>query len=494
MSVLRKLAGQTAVYGLSSIIGRFLNYLLVPLYTRIFDTAEYGVVTQLYAYVAFLNIIFTYGMETAFFRFFQTEKGNKRVYSTALSSIALTSIIFSIAIILFSPGIASVISLNGSHGGKLETYLLCFAGILAFDALTAIPFARLRQQNKALKFASFKLFNIVLNIGLNLFFLVLCPHLHESGYQAAWLSSIYSPSVGVGYIFLSNLISSALTLILLLPGLKEIRFGIDIRLWKQMLLYSLPLMVGGMAGMVNETIDRILIPYLISDQSSAMSQLGIYGACYKLSILMTLFIQTFRYAAEPFFFSQSQEESSGKIYAMVMKWFVIVCSFIFLAVWMYIDLVKYFIGEEFRQGLHVVPVLLVANLFLGVYYNLSIWYKLSGKTSWGVWLALGGAGITLLFNFMLIPVLGYAGAAWTTLICYFLMMTGAYFSGQKFYPIPYQVKNISAYFILALSLFLASEFLRHSLSVSGFVLYAVNTVILLLYLFIVYHKEARKNG
>jgi len=445
---IKQLAGQTAVYGLSSIIGRLLNYLLVPLYTNIFSTGEYGVVTELYAYLSFLIIVLTYGMETGFFRFWESEKGNLKVYSTSLISLFVSSFVFIVLVIIFSKPIASVLEYN-NH----SEYVIWLGIIIGFDALTAIPFAYLRQQNKALKFALIKLINIIIFIGLNLFFLLLCPLLIKNGIKIPnW---IYSSEVGVGYIFISNMFASVITLILLIPTMK-IKFSFDAVIWKKMLLYSLPLLIAGLAGMVNETFDRAMLKRLLTDTSTAMEQLGIYGANYKVSILMTLFIQTFRYAAEPFFFSQAKEKNAKELYAQVMKYFIIFGLIIFLGVLLYLDIIKYFIGENFRSGLKVVPILLLANLFLGIFFNLSIWYKLTNKTSWGALLAIFGAVITISFNLWLIPIMGYMGAAWATLICYFAMMVASFLLGNMFYKVKYPLLRIGIYFLAAFAIYAVS--------------------------------------
>lgn len=441
MSILKKLAGQTAIYGLSSILGRLLNYLLVPLYTRVFDPGEYGTVTQLYAFASFLNILFTYGLETSFFRYYHAEKGNPKVYSTALLSLVVSSIGFFVLIVLGSNDLASVMGVQDDPSGRLPLYIAWFGGILAADAVAALPFARLRQENKAVRFAVIRLVNIGLNIGFNLFFLIACPAMLKSD-QGSWVASFYDPAYGVGYVVLSNLIASLATLLLLLPELRAVFHGFDKIIWKQLMIYGLPLMVAGFAGMINETFDRLMLPHLIKEPSTAMEQLGIYGACYKLSILMTLFIQTFRYAAEPFFFSQAGRDDARLIYARVMTWFVHGCAFIFLGVMLYVDFFQGFIGEKFRSGLVVVPILLLANLCLGVYYNLSVWYKLTSKTQWGAWLSVIGAFITLILNFALIPAMGYLGAAWATLVCYAVMMAISYAAGQRYYRIPYNLRAL----------------------------------------------------
>ncbi len=363
---------------------------------------------------------------------------------------------------------------------------------LAFDAITAVPFARLRQENKAKRFAFLRLVNISINIILNLFFLILCPRLIESGGENSFIHWIYNPSFGIGYIFISLFVSSAVTLLMLGPEIFGVRLHFDNALWKRMLLYAFPLTIAGFAGMINETFDRILLPLLIEDKSTAMAQLGIYGACYKLSILMTLFIQTFRYAAEPFFFNQHKENQSREIYAKVMHWFVLVCSFIFLSVMMYMDIIKGFIGVQFREGLAVVPILLLANLCLGVFYNLSIWYKLTGKTRWGAWLAIFGAIVTLVFNFMLIPRMGYMGAAWATLICYASMMVLSYIGSQKYFPVPYRLGPMLWYVGLALLLFLISEWIRFNFISAEQSILLINTLLTLIFLITAYLIERRK--
>ena len=483
MNPFKKLAGQTAIYGIPTIVGRMLNYLLVPLFTYIFSTSEYGVVTEMYAYSSVFLIILTYGMETALFRFSQTEDDKDKVYSTACISIILSSVIFITLACIFAAPISNAINYPDNR-----EYIIWFSLILGTDALCSIAFAKLREQNRAKKFAVIKSINIAVNILLNVFFIVICRRAYintDSIFHAA-AQKIYDPSVGVGYIFLSNLFASILTALLLLPEYLKIRFTFDSVLWKKMMYYALPLMLAGLAGIINETMDRILLKYLLPDKSTAMAQLGIYGACYKVAILMTIFIQTFRFAAEPFFFSHSKEKNAQQTYADVMKYFVIACSFIFIATMMYIDFIQYFVGEDFRSGLKVVPILLLANLCLGVFFNLSIWYKLTGDTRYGAYLSAFGAAITLLLNFLWIPSLGYMASAWTTLICYFSMMIASYFIGQKNYPIKYDLKRILGYFGLSLILFLISMLLSfNSLPVK----LIVNTFLLLIFVLTIYFFE-----
>ena len=454
MNPLKKLLGQTAIYGLSSVIGRLLNYLLVPLYTRYFLPAEYGVVTELYAYVAFLVIVLTYGLETAFFRFSKKDNDVKVVYSTVLISLIVSSIIFVILMFVSSSSIANWMG----YAGHTE-YIEWFAIIIALDAISSISFAKLRAQNKAIRFASIRLANIFVNISLNIYFIV---------YQ----------EFGIEYIFLANLIASIITLVMLLPEMINSSWSFDKSLWKKMMIYALPLLIAGLAGMTNETIDRILLKHLLPNSDSAASELGLYGAFYKLSIIMTLFIQTFRFAAEPFFFAQEKEGNSRKIYADVMKYFTIIMTIIFLGVTIFYDVIKGFLGSEYHddRGFLVVSILLLANLFLGIYYNLSIWYKLTEKTKYGAYLSIFGAIITLGLNLTLIPVVGFIGSAWATLACYFSMTIASYYLGKKHFPVPYNIKRIGVYLFGMLGIyffiyFADSNMQTNSLVLIGFIIF-----------------------
>lgn len=451
---IKRLAGQTVIYGFSSIVGRLLNYLLVPLYTHlIFETQEYGVVTLMYSYVAFLLVILTYGMETAFFRFHENNTENRPiVFSTSLFSVLFTSTFFILATSFFRQPIASLLG----FGGHPE-YIVWLGIIVGLDAVAAIPFARLRAENKPLQFAVIKFINIGVNIGLNLFFLLLCPWIMEKGPHGLrpLIDLIYNPSIGVGYVFISNLVATSVTLLLLLPVMLRSNFGFSGSLLRKMLVYALPLMVAGLSGVVNESLDKILLRYILPEDV-AMSQVGIYGACYKISIMMTIFIQAFRFAAEPFFFSQASNKNAPELYAQVMKYFVIACLFIFLGIVLFLDIVQHFIGEAYREGLGVVPILLLANMFLGIYFNLSIWYKLTGQTRYGALIAIIGAIITIALNLWWIPIIGYYGSAWATLVCY-LCMTGLSFVwGQKYYPIPYEWKRIALFIGSALAVYFIS--------------------------------------
>lgn len=482
MNPLKKLVSQTAVYGLSQIVGRFVNYLLVPLHTALFDTADFGINTLMYSYVTFFNVLLTYGMETAFFRFSQKHDKPAQVYSTALTSLISTSLFFGLLFGVFSPQIASVINVP-----EHPEYVIYFTAIIALDAISAVPFAYLRQQNKALKFAIVKNINIFTNILLNLYFLLLCPYIQN---EYGMLLPLYNGTINIGYIFLANLIASIVTIPLLWKEILAIRnASFNKTLWREMLIYGLPLMVVGFAGMINETLDRIIISFVYTDVQEGLRATGIYGANYKLSILMSLFIQAFRYAAEPFFFNHAKDNDKRHIYATVMNYFTLVCLALFLTVTLYIDVFKHFINNRYWEGLHVVPVLLIANLFLGMYYNFSIWYKLSDNTNKGAIISTIGAVITVMANIVLVPLLGYTGSAWATLICYVAMAIICYLMGAKYYPIPYQVRRLVGYIGFALALFLLSKYLPIP---EGFVKYAVHAILLLSFVGITVLSE-RKN-
>jgi len=477
---LKKLAGQTVIYGFSSVLGRLLNYLLVPLYTRLFLPEVYGIVTELYAYVTFLLILLTYGMETGLFRFGNDKQNFNKVYSSILFSLTVTSSVFIIIVLVFLEPIASAMQYS-----EHPEYILWMALIVALDAFTSIPFARLRLENKAWKFAIIKLINICTNIGFNLFFLIYCPKLLNSN-PDSFILNIYSPNIGVGYVFISNLLANIITLIILLPEIFNVKIKVDFKLLKTILKYSLPLLVAGFAGMINETLDRVMLKHLVSEELNPMAQLGIYGANYKLAVLMTLFIQMFRYAAEPFFFQNKNESNARQLYAKATKYFIIFGLMIFLGVMFYIDIIKYFISPNYHEGLKVVPILLIANLFLGIFFNFSIWYKLNDMTKYGAWLAIFGAVITIVLNLVLVPIYGYVGAAWATLVCYFLMTLLSFYWGQKYYKVPYEVGNGVFYFVLALSLYFVSVFLKPE---SQTLMYVLNTILLLVFVAIFVVKE-----
>jgi len=453
MGIIRKLASQTAIYGISSIFGRFLNYLLVPLYTYYFSAAEYGVVSEFYAYAGFFSVLLLFGFETGYFRFRDKESsGRDTAYSTALIFVVLVNLGFFLLIRWLNTPLSAAL-----HYADHPEYVLWFAIILALDAMTAIPFARLRAENKALRFASIKVAEIMITILLSLFFIVYCPKVLGQN-PGSWVRQVYDPAIGVGYIFIANLLASVFKFLLLTPQFRGLAWGFDRQLFGRMLRYSLPMVVIGFAGIINEMLDRALLKYLLPyDEVTNLKMLGIYSACYKLSILMSLFIQAFRYAAEPFFFAYAGNSDARKVYADVLKFFVIFCVFIFLMVTLFIDFFKYFIGEEFRAGLDVVPILLLANLCLGIYVNLSIWYKLTDRTVMGAFVSLAGAALTIALNIWLIPTLGYVGSAWATLACYGTMVIVSYLLGKKYYPVAYDLKRVIGYTGLGIALYLAHD-------------------------------------
>ncbi len=446
---IKKLFGEIAIYGLSSIIGRLLNYLLVPLYTYVFiNPADYGVVSELYAWVAFLIVILTFGMETAFFKFIQNEGDQKNVFSTAFSALLSLNSVFFLIILLFYQDIASLLLYEG-HG----EYIVMLGAIVSIDAISALPLAKLRAEEKAKRFSIIQLSSIAVNIILNVIFLLF------------WFD-YNNPEQGVFYIFLANLIASLVKPIFLFKSFTLIR-GIDRSLLKRMLVFSFPLAIAGFAGIINETLDRILLKQMLynpenpSSLDYAEAQVGIYSASYKLAMLIAILLQAYRYAAEPFFFSQMKNQDRNKIYSQIMNVFIAFVCGIFLLVTLNIDIFKYFIqNETYWVGLQVVPILLMANIFLGIYYNQSIWFKLSGKTKFGAYIALFGASLTVLINILYIPKFGYMACAWATLIVYFTQMVISYILGQRHYPIPYNLKKFIFYISLALALFFLSPYIK----------------------------------
>jgi O-antigen/teichoic acid export membrane protein len=467
-----------------------MNYLLVPFYTRIFLEEEYGIITELYAYMAFLLVLLTYGMETSFFRHAQKGNSPERVFSTSLFSLSTTSILFILLVVLFLNPLSGLIQYE-----EHKNYIVLFTIIVALDAIAAIPFAWLRHQNRALRFSVIKIINVVVNIGLNLFFLLLCPTVLANDPDSV-LKLVYDENIGVGYVFISNLAASAVTLVLLLPQILKIRWGMDLHLLRKMLVYAFPLLIVGLAGMTNEVSDKIIFKYLarvpegIADgEAYVMGQLGIYGANYKLAVLMTLFIQMFRYAAEPFFFAQAKEENSKEVYSQVMKFFIIFGLTIFLMVTLFIDVFKYFIGPDYWEGLFIVPIVLMANLFLGIFYNLSVWYKLNDITKYGAFIALTGAAITILLNIILVPLISYEGAAWGHFFCYLSMVVVSYFLGRKFFPIDYPLKRILLYFIIAIAIYSTFNWL---ITVTGTLRLAIAAIMFISFILTAFYLEKKE--
>lgn len=477
----KKLAGQTAVYGLGTMVPRLLNYLLVPLYVRVFETSVYGQSTEIYAWIALFMALLTYGMETTFFRFGKGEDYRK-VYGNIMTSILSTTGLFVLIVAVFHPWMAGLIG----YGDK-SIYILLAGLIVAADAISAIPFCVLRQRGMAKRFSMIKVANVCTNVGCNLFFLLVIP-----GKSTQWAAMLFGEEAGLlTWVFVSNLIASCLNLVLLRSQLKEIKLQYDAGLMKRLVRYAVPIMLVSLIGMVNEVADKLAIKYLVADKATALSQLGIYGASYKLAVLMTIFVQMFRYASEPFFFSKADDRNSPQLFADVMKYFVICGLVIFLGVVLYMDVFGYFVGgrgSNYREGLGIVPIVLMANLFLGIVFNLSIWYKLSDRTQCGTVITAIGAGVTLACLVGLIPVIGYWGAAIAHLGCYTVMIIVSYLWGQRVYKIPYDVKRIAGYIAFALVLYGLSVVFKPENMV---LMYALNTLYLLIFLGVAYKYDLR---
>ncbi len=437
-------------YGVSSIAARFINYLLTPYLTYKFSTTQYGEMSIVYAFIPFMNIVFTYGLETAFFRYATGDNKNK-VYNTTSISMLVSTVILAIGMYIFKEPIASLLRIE-NH----VDYISLSIGIIALDALSTIAFAKLRLDGRPRKFALIKVSGIIINVASVYFFLSVCPAIKESN-PNGFIGNFYNPEWAVGYSLLANLIQSAVTLLLLSKEWLGFKWNFDKLLWKQMLVYSMPLLIVGFGGMINETLDRIMLTWWApgGTEEAAKTETGIYSACYKLAILISLSVQAFRMGAEPFFFKQAAEGNAPKTYARVMKFFVITICFMFLGVAMYLDIWKHFIrNQEMWVGLKVVPILLLANIFLGIYYNLSIWYKVTNKTMVGAKITLIGAAITVIINYLFIPHFGYMACAWATFFCYGTMMVLSFSWGQKVYPIPYAWKKLIAYIVIVVLLYL----------------------------------------
>ena len=451
MANLKSLAKDTAIYGLSSIIGRFLNYLLVPLYTAKLSAASggYGVITNVYAYTALLLVILTYGMETTFFRFAnKSEENPNTVYSTTLMSVGTTSLLFVLLVLAFLPGIAGWMGYS-SH----PEYVGVMATVVALDAFQCIPFAYLRYQRKAIKFAALKLLFIFMNIALNLLYFVALPALYKLYPDA--VGTIYNPNVGVGYAFFINLACTGIITFFFWKELTGIKYKFDWSLLKRMLGYSWPILVLGIAGILNQTFDKMMFPKIYGDHADTQSQLGIYGAATKIAMIMALITQAFRYAYEPFVFGKSKDKDNRETYAQAMRYFIIFTLLAFLAVMAWIDVFKYIIAPDYWSGLKVVPIVMAAEIMMGIYFNLSFWYKLIDKTIWGAWFSGIGCAVLILVNVLFVPKYGYMACAWGGFAGYFTAMVLSYLVGQKYYPIKYPMRDILLYVVVAAILFAA---------------------------------------
>ena len=480
MAGIKSLAKDTAVYGLSSILGRLLNWLLVPIYTRVFVSGEYGIVVFDYSAVALMLALLTYGMETGFFRFVNHERWRDpmEVYSTTLISLASTSAVF---VVVMSAFLEPLSEFMRTPDRPSCTWLLATA--VAMDAFTAIPYGYLRYRSRAMRFATVRLTNIGLNIGLNLFFLLACPWLME--HAPGTVDWFYDPAYGIGYIFLSNFIASAANLLLLFPELRGFRWRFNPELWRQMLRYSWPLLILGVVGLMNQNLPNIIFPYLATQLTPAEADaaLGVYGACYKIGLIMVMFLQAFRFAYEPFIFAKDKESKGSKqAYSDAMKYFVLASLVIFLGVMFYLDIIRLFIGRSYYGALGVVPVIMLAELCFGVVFNLSVWYKLTDRTIWGSYLSLIGFAVMLGMNAALVPLISYWGCAWGSLASYGTMMAVSYFVGQAKYPIRYDLKRLGAYTLLAVALYAAGMYGVPALTGNAWAEGALRAVLILIFM------------
>ena len=470
MAGLKSLAKETAIYGVSSIVGRFLNYLLVPVYTIALPASSggYGVVTNIYAWVALMLVLLTCGMETGFFRF--ANKGQDdpmRVYSTTLLSVSFGSVIFVALGLLFLEPIAGWLE-YGEHPWYIGMMMI----VVAMDAIQSIPFAYLRYKKRPIKFAALKLLFIFLNIALNLFYYVVLK------------------GNDVGYAFLFNLICTSVVMLCMIPELRGFTYVLDRELLKRMLRYSLPLVILGVAGILNQVADKIIFPFVYPDEAEATIQLGIYGAASKIAMIMAMFTQAFRFAYEPFVFGKSKEKDSREMYAQAMKFFIIFTLLAFLAVMFYLDILRHIIGRDYWDGLRVVPIVMAAEIFMGIYFNLSFWYKLIDETRWGAYFSLTGCTILILMNVFLIPKYGYLACAWAGFTGYGVAMLLSYFVGQKKYPIQYDLKAIGMYVLLAAVLYLAAEYVPID---NIYLRMAYRTVLLILFIAYVVKRDLPLN-
>lgn len=481
MNPLKKLLGQTAVYGLSSILGRTLNYLLVPLYTSVFEKhpEEYGVVSQLYAFVAFLMILLTFGMETTYFRFIQDSENKKQVFQNSFLTVVLLNVVFFLGLLLLNHNIADALLFN-----EHPEYIILMGAIVIIDATSSLPLAKLRAEEKAREFAIIQFSSIGVNIVLNLVLLYFFVDPEE-------------PTKGVFYILMANLVSSLVKPIMLRRDFTGIRFNLDLPLLRKMMVYAIPIVIAGFAGIINEVIDRIMLKQMLYDPANGVTakmadaQIGIYSACYKLAMLVTILLQAYRYAAEPFFFNQMKNQERNKLYVKLMNYFVAVVCLVFLGVSLNLDIFKYFISNEtFWKGLHVVPVLLLANVFLGVYFNQSIWYKLSNQTKYGAYISIMGAILTIVINYIFIPIYGFYASAWATLIVYAFQMVVSYLWGQKHFPIKYNLRKFFLYLGLSILIYFVAgkiPYVDHSL-----IKFVMNNLLILFFIYIVMSVEGIK--
>lgn len=460
MSVLKKFFKDTIIYGLATVLPRLMNFLLVRLHTDKLQTTSYSDNTTFYVYAAFFNVLLTYGMETAFFRFFNKSEEKDKVFSTTFISLIITTILFLLVVFIFNQDLANWLNISSK-------YFKILVGLLVLDTIVVAPFAYLRAIGRPIKFASIKIANILIYVVLNYFFLWIIP---QFNIKFTWFDSTDL----VQYIFIANLVASVITFLLLLPYFFKTKIEFSKSIFKQLLKYGWPIMVAGLAYVVNENFDKWILPYLLDKDIN-----GAYSACYKIAVFMTIFIQAFRLGAEPFFFSHSKEKNAKQTYALIMKYFVIAGSFMLVFIISYLDIFKHALvkDQSYWKAINIVPIVLLANLFLGIYFNLAIWYKLTDKTRYGMYLSIVGAIITVVFNLIMIKKIGFIAAAWATLAAYGTMMILSYVLGQKYYSVPYNLKQILSYLVLAILLSYFALLTNSN--------YYLNTLLVLVFLIII---------
>lgn len=470
MSEVRKLAGQSMIYGLGTIIPRFLNYaVLTPFYTRIFsDTRDYGVITEIYAWMVLLLVVLTYGMETGFFRFSQEKENSDKIYGTALLSLFITSVLFVVLANIFIRPLSALMNYSDN-----PDYIRMFAGIVAIDAFTAIPFAKLRKDNKPGLFSLIKITNVIITIGLVFFLLSIAPGIWEK--STGWFRKFYNPDYKVGYVFAANLIASAVTLIMVIPVIAGVKLKFSWEVWKRMIGYSFPLLLAGISGTINDALDKIILRRLMGDDVG-LAAVGEYGAGYKIGVLMALFIQMYRFAAEPFFFERAKKSGARESYAFIMKYFILVMLVVYLVINLYISGFQYIVGANYRESITVVPLISMAYLLYGIYINHSIWYKLNDLTVYAVYITLIGAVITIIINLAFVPEFGYIASAWAHVASYGSMIIFSFIFARNHFVVDYKMRKIVPYFAMALMMVVFSQIYKyHSLAEE----LIINTVMLL---------------
>jgi O-antigen/teichoic acid export membrane protein len=475
LGLYKNLFKQTAIYGLATVLPRMFSFLLVPLYTNLLPKEEYGKVSIIFAYMIFFNVILAYGMETSFFRFYNNETDKKAVVETTTVSVFWSTILFLFPALIFRNALAS-------FSGIDVQYITFTIWILVLDALVIVPFSKLRAFQKPMVYAVIKIGNVVVNLSLNLFFLIYLPKIAESN-PSDFLSSLYAENFQIGYIFVANIIASLLTFVVLSPDYFSLKWHFNFSLWKRMMKYGLPILVAGIAFAINEQFDKILLGKLLP-ANIADAQVGVYSACYKLGLFMVLYRTAYTLGIEPFFFSHASNENAPQTYATITKYFVIFGSFILLTVIVFADIFKYFMirDSSYWEAMKVVPLIILANFFLGIYTNLSVWYKLIDKTHIGAYISIVGAIVTIVLNFLLIPSMSYYGSAIATIAAYGTMMLISYILGNKYYPIPYDIKKIGGYLGLSIGFSIVSfYYFREN--------YFVGIPLLAIFLYFIYHNE-----